>query len=179
MPSPIAHSAIGYAIYRQVKGRKTGVVQASVGPSIPLLMLTAGLSLLPDLDAVAGVVLGDFGRFHNNGTHSLLVGFALGAGAGLGGWLLRWRRALHWAWLVFICYQFHIIMDYFTVGRGVMLFWPISSVRFEAPAKLFYGLRWSHGVWSSEHLITLISELGFAALIVLVLAFIDRLRVAK
>ena len=43
-----------------------------------------------------------------------------------------------------------------------MLFWPLSSHRFSSPLLLFYGVRWSDGLFSIHHLSTVLNELLFA-----------------
>ena len=57
-------------------------------------------------------------------------------------------------------------MDYFTVGRGVLAFWPFTAERFSAPVPLFYGLRWSEGWVSPRHVWTVLTEVPFAAVVV-------------
>jgi membrane-bound metal-dependent hydrolase YbcI (DUF457 family) len=116
----------------------------------------------------------DFGRYHNNGSHSLLVGLAVALGIGGLVWWIKRSGFFYWFTLVLLCYQLHVILDYFTVGRGVMLFWPLSSARFESPVKFFYGLHWSDGIVSVNHIWTLLNELGFAVLAVFVMHFLGR-----
>jgi hypothetical protein len=73
--------------------------------------------------------------------------------------------------LILVAYDLHVLMDFFTYdSRGVMLLWPFSALRFESTVSLFYGVRWSKGLWAVEHLITLFSELTFA----LVILFLGR-----
>ena len=69
-----------------------------------------------------------------------------------------------------------LFMDYFTIGRGVMLAWPLSSERFAPPFHLFYGLRWSHGLISELHWITLLSELFFVGVLFFGLRYYERRR---
>jgi membrane-bound metal-dependent hydrolase YbcI (DUF457 family) len=165
MPSPIAHLAAGYAIYLISRTSSPQRALRPVGPFPGLLVFTAGLSLLPDIDSVAGLLSGDFGRFHNNLTHSLLVGWGIALTVGV---LMNWRRGSgFWYWMILtaLCYNLHVIMDWTTTGRGVMALWPIMAQRFLAPVTLFYGLHWSEGLVSERHLITLATELGFVALV--------------
>jgi membrane-bound metal-dependent hydrolase YbcI (DUF457 family) len=174
MPSPIAHTTMGYVIHRIYRGRRPQPNLRRLGPLPGLLLVTAGISLFPDLDSVAGVLWQDFGRYHNNGSHSLLVGLALALTAG---GLVWWRKQsgfVYWFGLVLLCYQFHVVLDFFTVGRGVMLFWPLSSARFESPVKLFYGFHWSDGLVSINHIWTLLNELAFAFMAVLTTYFLER-----
>jgi len=174
MPSPIAHTTAGYVVYRLSRARRPEESLGQVGPFPRLLILTVGLSLLPDIDSIAGLLLGDFGRYHNGPSHSLFVGLA--AALLVGGIAWRARRAgfFHWFGIALVCYHLHIIFDFFTIGRGVLLFWPLTSDRFQSPVKLFYGLRWSDGLISLSHVWTLLSELGFALLVVLGMHLLER-----
>ena len=71
-------------------------------------------------------------------------------------------------------------MDLFTIGRGVLLFWPFSSQRFSFPLKLFYGLHWYDGWLSLRHMWTLLTELGFVVVIVAAVHLLPKSeRVAK
>lgn len=174
MPSPIAHSAMGYLIYR-IARRKPGMLSRKLGP-LPLLLVVAGFfSLLPDSDAILGWLAGDMLKFHNNGTHSLLVGLGVALSAALiAGWGNR-QRFLFWFGVIFTSYALHVVMDAFTWGtRGVMLFWPMSHSRWDAPIKLFYGVRWSDGLLNPAHLITLLSEALFVALVILFVQWLER-----
>jgi len=174
MPSPIAHTTTGYIIHKIYQAQRPEQSWWRLGPLPVLLIVTAGLSLLPDIDSVAGFLLGDFGRYHNSGSHSLFVGLAVALAIGGLVWWIKRSGFVDWFVLAVLCYQFHIVLDFFTVGRGVMLFWPVSPARFESPVKLFYGLHWSDGVVSVNHIWTLLSELGFAALAVLTMHFLGR-----
>jgi len=157
MPSPIAHIAAGVAIYR-LRPRRG----ASHDHRLRLLGACIGLSLLPDLDAAVGIALGNLGRYHNNLAGSpafgALVALAVAGGVSLvrRGWA---RPALT---LTFVCYEVHVLMDFLTFGRGVMLLWPLSTERFAPPFHLFFGLRWSHGLASTLHVVTIVTELLFA-----------------
>ena len=171
MPSPIAHAAVGYLVYRKaLKSRPAAPARKVFG--IPVLLLSAMIfSLLPDLDSLVGVLMQDFGRFHNNGSHSLVIGLAAALLFGLvfsGG---QRKRFFFWFFFVLAGYELHVIMDAFTYGRGVKAFWPFSEVRFLSPVFLFFGLHWSDGFFSFNHVITLVTETVFS---VLLLAVFDR-----
>ena len=168
MPSPIVHSAAGYAIYRFSKRNLPEVWKKRAGPVSFLLILTLIFSMMPDLDAIAGLITGDFGKYHNNGTHSLIVGLLVAVTIALA--LSRKRRVefLPWFLIVFFSYGSHILLDFFTWGgRGVMLFWPLSSERYQSGVSLFYGVRWGDGLFSINHLWTLATEVTFVLLLLL------------
>ena len=71
MPSPLAHTAAGFAVYNFLRSREEAESK--------LFRVTILFSLLPDADSLVGLVSRDFIRFHNNISHSL--GFAIAAGA--------------------------------------------------------------------------------------------------
>lgn len=172
MPSPIAHATMGYVIYH-IYQRRLSYKGSSVGTKLPrVLLVTIALSLLPDLDGVAGLLMGDFGRFHNNAIHSL--GFGLLAALILAGvvWWRKRSRLLTWFMVALLCFEMHVLMDYVTIGRGVMLFWPFTSARFGSPLILFYGLHWSDGLVSLRHVWTLATELAFTLTVLLTLRFL-------
>jgi inner membrane protein len=166
MPSPIAHTAVALSLAEIGKG--------CLRPraSRPLFVLSlVFLSLAPDVDAIALVLGEDLGRWHNQFTHSLL--FALGMTvAGLG--VLRvvgvvgWRSALALSAAAVVS---HFLMDWASAGRGLMLLWPFSEVRYRSPLLLFEGLHWSEGWFSPRHVLTLANELAFTGVLVLLLAF--------
>ncbi len=173
MPSPFAHAATGYILYRVFRKRLPTHWGRLLSYPIPLLIIIS-LSLLPDLDAIPGILSGDMARFHNNITHSLVVGLAV---ALIGASVLYFPFKSSWiVWfgLVLLSYELHIIMDFFTGERGSMLFWPFTAERFSAPVKLFTGVKWGLGLFSPWHLWTLFTEGLFFMLIWLVYRLIRK-----
>jgi membrane-bound metal-dependent hydrolase YbcI (DUF457 family) len=158
MPSPIVHITSGYIVYRVLHRKLEGKKTESHRINISHLLIIVGFAILPDLDAILGIILGDFGKYHNNGTHSLITGalVALGCYA-----ILSVKRHLaknFWFWAILFSYESHVILDMLTFGRGVMLFWPIMQERFLSPYLLFVGLHWSEGLFSTLHLWTILTE---------------------
>ncbi|MBU0677910.1 MAG: metal-dependent hydrolase [Verrucomicrobia bacterium] len=164
MPSPIAHVSVGLAVFLLLKEQAGSLIRHRWAKWILALGLMA-FSLLPDLDSVLGFATGDLGKYHNNLTHSIFIGLA--AAAVLGALLSLTNRGalLKWFLLILLCYELHVLMDYFTYGRGIMAFWPFTSERFRSPVLLFYGLHWSDGLLTHKHLLTLLNEIVFAALL--------------
>jgi membrane-bound metal-dependent hydrolase YbcI (DUF457 family) len=128
-----------------------------------LLVVTSISSLFPDFDSLIGILIGDMARYHNNGTHSLVVGFLLALAIGAAVWSKTRVNFLEWFLIIFLSYNMHVISDFFTYdSRGVMLFWPLSTERYASPINLFYGVRWGDGWISVRHLWTLATESLFA-----------------
>ena len=162
MPSPIAHAALGYAVYRVFKPYLLGENEPSILKDRQLLTLAFGLSLLPDLDFLPGLLTDNAGEFHNGATHSPLMAVLVAVAAAV----LARRRSDRWrTYFVFVlaAYGLHVLADFVTMGRGTMVLWPVSDERISPPLHIFYGLRRSEGIVSSLHFITLVNELLFVA----------------
>jgi len=175
MASPIGHSAAGICIYAAMRTKMLGKRVHERIANIILMFAAIFFSLLPDCDSAAGIWFGNFGKYHNNLTHSLFIG--LGVAVLAGGLMPLLSEASYVTGFLFVllCYEIHIFIDFMTVGRGVMAFWPFTSARFQSPIKLFYGVPWSDGLYSKKYLLTLANELAF----VLVLILIYRMYVRK
>ena len=166
MPSPLIHCAAGWVLARGA--RRNGLP----APALPFLLYSLVAAMLPDADAVVGILVDPrrLPDFHNQCTHS--VAFALAAALALSGLarglLFRkvpWRRLFGWTLLLI---GSHLLLDWLTRGRGEPLLWPLSERRFGTPFPLFYGVRHSEGLFSPSHWITLATEcatLGAAAVL--------------
>lgn len=178
MPSPLAHTTAGYAVYRLLRRRRSDW-EPQVWRLPLILLVTLVFSILPDFDTVAGILAGDIGRYHNQGTHSLVVGLLVALLFAV--LLARGRMHAFKAWFppLLLSYELHVLMDVVTLGeRGVMLLWPLSSARFDVPFTLFYGVRWSQGIFAWQHLVTLATEALFALLVLGGLYLLERRRSA-
>jgi hypothetical protein len=173
MPSPIAHLGAGYAIYRYYKGR----LPENRGQlwKLPFQMiLVMGLSLLPDLDVIAAILFIDMENYHNNFSHSLLLGIPVALL--IAAILRQLYRSGFWLWFLIcqISYDLHIIMDALTSERGVMMLWPLSQNRFVSSIQIFYGLQWGLGWFSIWHLWTIFTESAFVLVIMMVVNYFDK-----
>jgi membrane-bound metal-dependent hydrolase YbcI (DUF457 family) len=168
MPSPILHTTMGYVVYKIVEPDSSKSRFGKLGRIPVLLIISIVASLLPDLDSVFGILAGDFGRYHNNATHSLFVGLLVALLFAGGISVLFNTLPFRTIFLVtLLSYQAHIVFDYFTVSRGVMALWPFSHERFVSPISLFYGFHWSDGLFSIRHLWTFLTESVQALILVL------------
>ena len=149
LPSPIAHATIGYLVYRLARRSLPAPGSRLVGPLPLLLIWTLSFALLPDVDTFLGLLNRDFGRYHNNGTHSFILGLGVAfLGASLI-WMKRRQDFLLGFLVLWLSYASHVILDFFTIG-----------------------VRWSEGIFSLEHLRTLASELVLVLLVGLALVII-------
>ncbi|MCB0195215.1 MAG: metal-dependent hydrolase [Anaerolineae bacterium] len=175
MPSPIAHTAAGYVVYK-FYGLKEHKVFDTVGNNSTAFILAFVFSLMPDLDVIPAFFAGNVSYFHNNFTHSLGSGLIVALIVGATCQMIQGRGFKYWSILALLCYELHVVMDYFTVGRGVMLFWPLSNERYEPAITVFYGLRRSNGLLTLDHVWTLINELCFVLLLLILMRTYEKLR---
>jgi len=90
------------------------------------------------------------------------------------GWVSHQAGCTRWCITALLCYELHVIMDCFTAGRGVMLLWPLIAERYSAPIRLFYGLKWSEGLFSTKHIWTIVTEVGVVMLVAFVTHMLSR-----
>ena len=175
MPSPIAHLGVGYVIYRHYKDRLPYDKRSFWKFPLQLILVT-GLSLLPDLDVVPAVIFRDMRGYHNNISHSLLMGIPVALL--IAGIFQRVYRSNFWLWFLIclISYDLHIFMDIFTAERGSMIFWPLTDTRYASPVKIFYGLQWGLGWFSLWHLWTIFTESLFVGIVLIVMNYFDKRR---
>jgi membrane-bound metal-dependent hydrolase YbcI (DUF457 family) len=175
MPSPLVHTATGLFVLWLLRPFPHSRGEKERLPAIAAVLIVTILSLLPDLPSLIGILLNDFSRFHNNWEHSLVAGLAAALLVGGSAVLVGRRSFGRWLALALILYELHVIMDFFTIGRGVKILWPISFQRYTPRIKFFYGLHWSDGWWSVAHLWTLVTELlTIAAVGALIYGFVRR-----
>jgi len=163
MPSPVFHLAAGAATAHVL-----GKTRAPGANSWRFRLVCLACSMLPDLDAVPGILLNRMADFHNNISHS--PAFGLAACLLLSPVLMRLLPGWRWQPVMALScgsYLLHVAFDWMTYGRGVMLGWPLTDERFHAPFNVFRGVRWSEGLISPEHLPTLANEVGVMLLLAL------------
>ncbi len=125
MPSPVAHSLMGYLIYRVTtkpfKGRKRYIIL--------LYMFVANI---PDLDFLPGCFVGSVSRYHHGISHSIGFSFLFAFGCYIILCILRQGYVKRSVVIVVFClYVSHIVLDYLTrvpdKPYGELLLWPFSS----------------------------------------------------
>lgn len=130
MPSPVAHSLMGYLITR-AEG------QTDQSGRWGRLVLYIAVANAADLDFIPGFVIGDPNRFHHGISHSIgfAVLFALLCGIS---WALLKRESIGKHVMLFFClYTSHLGLDYLSLDTkapyGLPILWPLSDVFYIAP----------------------------------------------
>lgn len=161
MPSPVAHAGMVLLAGRWTPRSAPGRLLPSPAWSAALVFMLC----LPDIDFLVARLTGIDVLGHGGALHSLLFGVLAGtlfgsiAAAVDGPWSAqRWGR---WSALGVGCVWSHLLLDMFTRGGGVMLFWPLWNERIASPLTLFYGAHHSQPFAFHLHAITLSTELLF------------------
>jgi inner membrane protein len=144
MATPVGHALAGYAVYR--------VNAEQRGERGTLLWVCVVLAIVPDLDFIPGMLMGQPDRYHQGISHSIGValvvsfGVALAHSAGKGTVMADWGR-------FFCAYASHLVIDTLAPDRrppyGVPLWWPLSDEYYLAPFALFQGVRHSRGAFTT------------------------------
>jgi inner membrane protein len=136
------HVAVGMLTARLHGGRgdKGGGSEAKPRrPSLPTMLLFAGLALLPDADVLL-VTLGACDRGvcgHRGASHSLPMAIAIGLLCGLLARRLKWP-VMRTTIATTIAVGSHAVLDVLGAGgRGLPLLWPFSDHRFHSPIRIF------------------------------------------
>ena len=178
MPSPVGHTLAGVSLHLFTRRAAE-----------PQLLRAFGLitvANLPDVDFIAGYLVGQPSVFHWGPTHSFAAAILFAAATGL--IATRWQHKFkHVFWLVLAAYLSHIVLDVLT-GRaevssvGLQLFWPFSSAHYLANVPVF--LMAPHSINYAGPLRTLFSRemlpiIGRELVILLPLATVIWLWVAR
>lgn len=177
MPLPLAHAgfvaAISSAVIFDTQARFELKRQ-----QIELVVYCLVLSIVPDLDFIAGLAVCDIGRYHHGLSHSLFVCAFLGA---LAAFFIAGRlKAIHKLKIYSACIISiisHPLLDYFSydssVPFGVPLFWPFYTEYIISPVSLLSDVHREHDNlsnflisilnWHNAH--EVIIELFFACMI--------------
>ena len=138
MPSPVAHSLMGYMIYRATKRP----VEVHRWPLVALYLFSANA---PDLDFIPRFLVGEPHRYHHGISHSIGVGLLFALTFSLFP-LLREPDSFRRNFATFFClYGSHIVLDYFSIDTsmpyGEPLFWPLSNAYYIAPVAFLPDIR--------------------------------------
>jgi inner membrane protein len=161
MPSPIVHAVAGYALaqFLPLEQPLSHRLQHWKLPTFYSVFMAAAA----DLDFIPQLIFG--GNFHRGLSHSLLftvVFGAIAAGVASAWWKTSYQKLLNCS---LILYGSHLLLDYFSSGRGIKLFLPVVDRFYKAPIELFPGLEYSEGLWHVSHIPTLIFEFVLCAIV--------------
>lgn len=154
MPSPIVHAVAGFALakFLPLQPPRSHRLQQWKLPIFYSVFLAAA----PDLDFIPQLIFG--GNFHRGLSHSLLftvVFSAIAAWVASSWWKTSYQQLFNCS---LVLYGSHLLLDYFSAGRGIKVFLPFVDRFYKSPITLFPGLKYSEGLWHSSHLPTLIFE---------------------
>ncbi|MCB2187090.1 MAG: metal-dependent hydrolase [Deltaproteobacteria bacterium] len=144
MASPLGHALAGVAVGALVRGER------------PLWgrwldwCAFAGLAVLPDLDFLPGLLMGDLNRYHHGVSHTLAAALVVGLGLALAG---RSRgQALRWGLAGFAILASHLALDWLAVDNrpplGIPLFWPLSGAYHQAAHPVFLDMKREAFTWA-------------------------------
>jgi len=142
MPSPIAHSLMGYTISRLTPG-------AASKRRISLTLFYLLTANAPDLDFIPGFLIGEPGYYHQGISHSFGFAVLWASVFSIGIALLRWDAPRRVSAILFFLYSSHVVLDYFGADTGfpfgVPLLWPLTDDYYLASYPFFSGIRRASG----------------------------------
>jgi inner membrane protein len=161
MPSPIAHSATGYAIFRLMNHQKR----------LPMLnrnwqhsFLAIVVANFADLDFIPQILTSE--RFHRGPSHSMWFAVIVSLGIALTFKVIKGKPFKPLFFYALLLYGSHLLLDFFTGGgNGMLLFWPFSNKLFQAPLTLFPGVHHSQGFLYKEHWVFITFELAYSLIL--------------
>lgn len=170
MPSPIAHTATAYFIYKlNLSNPRSFIGETLDIPYIVLLGNLADLDFLPQLFFQI--------NSHRGPSHSLSIALLVSVVCAM---LYRWwspATVQKFFWLTLGLYISHLFLDFWTAGgRGIQLFWPFSNQYFMSSIPFFPRVRHSEGLFYQGHLIFIAFELVYSTCLYLILKQVKRLR---
>ncbi len=173
MPSPIAHSLVGYLIYRittkPFKGQKRYIIL--------LYMFVANI---PDLDFLPGIFVGSVSRYHHGISHSIGFSFIFALSCYIILVILRKGHIKRSFAIAFCLFFSHIVLDYLTKVSdkpyGELFLWPFSNEYYIAsfaffPVIHFHGSveKFLFSLLSLQNLIAIGVEIAILAPIIIIM----------
>ncbi|MBE9039340.1 metal-dependent hydrolase [Oscillatoriales cyanobacterium LEGE 11467] len=160
MPSPIAHSVAGYLLAKSLPADRFS--ENRIQKWSLYIFYASLIAVVADLDFIPQFVTGN--AYHRGITHSLV--FALGFSAISALIVSVWKKFSYIKifTLTSIFYGSHLLLDYFSYGRGIKLFLPFVDRFFRSPIILFPGLHYSRGLFHISHLLPIGFEIAISIL---------------
>lgn len=132
MPTTIGHSLFGLNLWAYENGKDRRDCVSYIF-----------LSCLPDIDLIPGILIGYPFIYHHQLTHSLLFAFIIGL---LWSFLFYKQGYIYSFFIAFGLICSHIFLDMMNTrtvgapGKGIMIFYPFSDLRFAFPWGFFTGV---------------------------------------
>lgn len=140
VPSPVLHSFTGFVLDRITCDAPS---RHRLHTLVPIALILAANA--PDLDFVAGMLVGEPTRFHRGASHSLLLAGLFGLAAFVLAHWSGWWSPRRFGLLMCLAFTSHIFLDMLSpLGdpeRGVALAWPLIDERYSFPVRIFLGVR--------------------------------------
>ncbi|MFC1664097.1 metal-dependent hydrolase [Pseudomonadota bacterium] len=144
MPTPIGHTLFGLTLLKL----SPASTKSNSLKSFLLVLIAANA---PDLDFIPGILVGDFNRYHQQYSHSLIFAAAFALLFFVLFFYQRQQR-LKISLLAGTLYSSHLLLDLITYDGaepfGIPLLWPFSSQLFHSPYTLFGGIL--HGQFGDD-----------------------------
>lgn len=138
MPSPVAHSLMGYTIYRA-----TGKLHTM--PKWPRFVFCLFSANAADLDFIPGFIVLDPNRFHHGISHSLGWAALYGLIFGIIGSRTTYTSFRKGLTLSTVLYGSHVLLDFFSMDTtppyGEPLFWPLTEKYYMSKLILFMDIQ--------------------------------------
>lgn len=175
MPSPVGHMLGGAAVLLAGTRKESR--------SRLILGITLFASIVPDLDFLPGILIGNMGAFHHGISHSLTFAVLFGAITFLFVMQVEKAVALQAAMLATGSYVGHILLDFVGVNegtQGVPILWPLYDEKFGYTLGLFGHFRWGdirNGIGTVvrwDNVVPVLLEILLVGSVVLVLLWRDR-----
>jgi inner membrane protein len=167
MPSPVAHSLTGYAIYRISSEDALRIGWRTI-------FMYSTCSILPDLDFIPGFLIDEPNRFHHGISHSLGFAFVFGFLISLLLLITKSQSIIRNFFIFFSLYYSHVLLDLLSDDTsppyGVPALWPVTDNYYISPISAFLDI---HRASISESFITSLFNLhNFLAIFVEFIIFL-------
>ena len=167
MPSPVAHSIIGFTLFR-----------VSARPNEPFDWRKLALCLFaanaPDLDFIPGLLSGQPDHFHHGASHSIALAVLFAILFGVFSHIMK-IDSVQWTSPVLLgLYLSHLVLDCFSIDTaapyGMPLFWPVSHTYYNAAIEFLPDIRRTNS--SSDFFASLFSAHNLRSVCVEFLLFV-------
>lgn len=166
MPSPIAHSATAYCLYKLTPlSQRSTLLGRHRCLDLAYIIFIGNVA---DIDFIPQLFLD--GKFHRGPSHSLSLALLVSLGFAIIGYFFN-KPKVRQLFLITLCiYTSHLFLDYWTAGGvGMQLFWPFTDSYFMSSVSFFPSVRHSKGLFYTGHIIFILFEAAYSFLLMTML----------